>query len=262
MITKKILTGSREFFKTDNNDYDYIIIKDDQEETFKHIRESNICYFTYKEMTKEEYLTWLEKENKWYLNFAPLVNQEFLRYMNIDIFNTDKARVYEIMRNTFKLNYHGTINTLNKYIYRMYIYSRYIKNGNYNLTEKELQTALDLKNKKYKSQIILKELFEFYGYKDNFETIKKRIKMDTKELDSLTTWFKEYFDIQLIQASWQEDFKPSYDQLFKKEYLTFKELKKEANIVRNRIKELKEELYNDTETKEEAKIQILGNSFN
>ena len=66
-----------------------------------------------------------------------------------------------------------------------------------------------------------------------------------KELFELKTWFDNYFDKQLMQSTWQTNFKVSNDIYFKNEkgeaknYLNIEELKQQAEYVRNRIKQLK-----------------------
>lgn len=62
------------------------------------------------------------------------------------------------------------------------------------------------------------------------------------ELMELETWFDNYFDKQLTQSQWQDDFEVSYDDYFDKNYTTIDELKIQAKIVRNRIRELREKV--------------------
>ena len=60
-----------------------------------------------------------------------------------------------------------------------------------------------------------------------------------KKLQELTNWFDNYFDKQLNQSLWQDDFKVSHDNYFNKDYANIDELKAQAKIVRNEIRELK-----------------------
>ena len=67
-----------------------------------------------------------------------------------------------------------------------------------------------------------------------------------KELFELKSWFDNFFDKQLIQSTWQTNFKVSKDTYFKndkgeaKTYLNIEELKEQAEYVRSRIKQLKD----------------------
>lgn len=56
----------------------------------------------------------------------------------------------------------------------------------------------------------------------------------------LEEWFILYFDKQLAQSLWQDDFKPSHDKYFDKDYANIEKLKAQANIVRSEIKELRQ----------------------
>jgi hypothetical protein len=61
-------------------------------------------------------------------------------------------------------------------------------------------------------------------------------------LSELIDWFKNYFEKQLIQSMWQNNFKISHDKYFNKSYLNINELKEQAELVRAEIKTLKENL--------------------
>lgn len=75
---------------------------------------------------------------------------------------------------------------------------------------------------------------------DKYNARKQR-KEDYLKLKELENWFDNYFDKQLNQSIWQEDFEVSYDEYFKKNYTTLDELKAQATIVRNQIRELRKE---------------------
>lgn len=60
-----------------------------------------------------------------------------------------------------------------------------------------------------------------------------------KKLQELTNWFDNYFDKQLTQSQWQDDFTVSHDDYFNKDYANIDELKTQAKIVRNEIRELR-----------------------
>ena len=59
------------------------------------------------------------------------------------------------------------------------------------------------------------------------------------KLLELTNWFDNYFDKQLTQSQWQDDFIVSHDDYFNKDYANIDELKAQAKIVREEIKRLK-----------------------
>lgn len=73
---------------------------------------------------------------------------------------------------------------------------------------------------------------------DKYNARKQR-KEDYLKLKELENWFDNYFDKQLNQSIWQDDFEVSYDEYFKKNYTTLDELKAQATIVRNQIRELR-----------------------
>ncbi len=61
----------------------------------------------------------------------------------------------------------------------------------------------------------------------------------SNELFKLTNWFDSYFAKQLQQSQWQDDFTVSHDKYFDKDYTDLDELKVQAKIVRDRIREIK-----------------------
>ena len=60
-----------------------------------------------------------------------------------------------------------------------------------------------------------------------------------EKLRELTNWFDNYFDKQLNQSLWQDDFTVSHDNYFNKDYASIDELKAQAKVVRNEIRELR-----------------------
>ena len=60
-----------------------------------------------------------------------------------------------------------------------------------------------------------------------------------EKLKELKNWFDNYFDKQLNQSLWQDDFTVSHDDYFNKDYANIDELKAQAKIVRNEIRELR-----------------------
>lgn len=61
-------------------------------------------------------------------------------------------------------------------------------------------------------------------------------------LSELEDWFDNYFDKQIKQSLWQEDFTISHDNYFDKDYANLDELKVQANKVRIQIKLLRQEV--------------------
>ena len=61
----------------------------------------------------------------------------------------------------------------------------------------------------------------------------------TKRLEDLENWFDNYFDKQLTQSQWQDDFTVSHDDYFNKDYANIDELKAQAKIVAKEIRELR-----------------------
>ena len=59
-----------------------------------------------------------------------------------------------------------------------------------------------------------------------------------KRLEDLKNWFN-WFDNQFNQSQWQDDFTVSHDDYFNKDYANIDELKAQAKIVRNEIRELR-----------------------
>ena len=68
----------------------------------------------------------------------------------------------------------------------------------------------------------------------------KRIKFENNnKILELTNWFDNYFDKQLNQSLWQDDFTVSHDNYFNKDYANIDELKAQAKVVRDEIRELR-----------------------
>lgn len=68
---------------------------------------------------------------------------------------------------------------------------------------------------------------------------RKQKEIDVVKLAELTNWFDNYFDKQLNQSLWQDDFTVSHDNYFNKDYANIDELKAQAKIIRNEIRELR-----------------------
>ena len=75
----------------------------------------------------------------------------------------------------------------------------------------------------------------------NIEKYNKRKQsyLNRQKLAELTNWFDNYFDKQFTQSQWQDDFTISHDNYFNKDYASIDELKAQAKIVRNEIRELR-----------------------
>ena len=97
---------------------------------------------------------------------------------------------------------------------------KYLFNGN-EISQNELQNYRPLK------------------YSDDFQTIILRELTKEERIEQLTNWFDNYFDKQLNQSLWQDDFTVSHDDYFNKDYANIDELKAQAKIVRNEIRELR-----------------------
>ena len=69
---------------------------------------------------------------------------------------------------------------------------------------------------------------------DETDKVKQQEKL--KELEN---WFNNYFDKQLNQSLWQDDFTVSHDYYFNKNYANIDELKAQAKVVRDKIRELR-----------------------
>lgn len=58
------------------------------------------------------------------------------------------------------------------------------------------------------------------------------------KMSELIAWFK-WFDNQILQSLWQDDFEVSHDNYFNKDYVNIDELKAQAKIVRDEIRKLR-----------------------
>ena len=160
------MTGSAEFWPEHAKDTDYIIFRE-QDEVFRHERDhtARVCNFCYRAgLTKEEYFDWHTRSNNWYLNFAPLITAGFLERMGIDIFGEDKDAVYAIFRKVFDFVYRNLPpERWNKYVYRVYIYTCFMRNGKLTLTKKQFAAALGFKQRKMTDAEIIKGMYSFFG---------------------------------------------------------------------------------------------------
>jgi len=87
-----------------------------------------------------------------------------------------------------------------------------------------------------KEKIIERELTE--QEIAEMETRQNQFELNN-ELNELTAWFDNYFAKQLQQSQWQDDFTVAHDEYFDKDYADFNELKVQAKVVRDRIREIK-----------------------
>lgn len=74
------------------------------------------------------------------------------------------------------------------------------------------------------------------------DIVLTNLELNQQKLSELTNWFDNYFDKQLTQSMWQDDFAVSHDNYFDKDYANIDELKAQAEIVRQEIKRLKQNL--------------------
>ena len=83
--------------------------------------------------------------------------------------------------------------------------------------------------------------YKFLKFQDDKMIMRKasQKELDEQKLLELTNWFDNYFDKQLTQSQWQDDFTVSHDDYFNKDYANIDELKAQAKIVRNEIRELR-----------------------
>ena len=83
------------------------------------------------------------------------------------------------------------------------------------------------------------EDFDSNGFNVKLYNKRKQSYKNQNKLAELTNWFDNYFDKQLTQSQWQDDFTVSHDDYFNKDYANIDELKAQAKIVRNKIRELR-----------------------
>lgn len=76
-------------------------------------------------------------------------------------------------------------------------------------------------------------------YSDDLQTIILRELTNEEKIEQLTNWFDNYFDKQLNQSLWQDDFTVSHDDYFNKDYASIDELKTQAKVVRDEIRKLR-----------------------
>lgn len=89
--------------------------------------------------------------------------------------------------------------------------------------------------------------FDIETMEFNIEKYNARKQSETnfKTILNLTNWFDNFFDRQLTQSQWQDDFSVSKDPYFKdansqpKTYANIDELKAQAKLVRNTIRKLR-----------------------
>lgn len=108
------------------------------------------------------------------------------------------------------------------------------------------------KNEQYKEAYEFAEqnnyLLKYLGFGEDgepeYQIVERDIEQENKnalsaKLSRLESWFNNYFDKQLTQSLWQDDFEVSHDDYFDKDYEGIQELKAQAEVVRQEIKELR-----------------------
>lgn len=84
------------------------------------------------------------------------------------------------------------------------------------------------------------EDFDINGFNIELYRERKRVYSNQTRLGDLISWFENYFDKQLTQSQWQDDFIVSHDDYFDKDYENIDELKAQAKIVRDEIRRLRQ----------------------
>ena len=84
------------------------------------------------------------------------------------------------------------------------------------------------------------EDFDNSGFNIKLYNSRKQNYINQEKLRELTNWFDNYFDKQLTQSQWQDDFTVSHDDYFNKDYANIDELKAQAKIVRDEIRQLRQ----------------------
>ena len=101
---------------------------------------------------------------------------------------------------------------------------------------KDVEKVIDVVGQPYIAEH--DEVEDILVYKPYSEQELKKLE-DEKKLSELINWFDNYFDKQLNQSLWQDDFTVSHDDYFNKDYANIDKLKAQAKIVRNEIRELR-----------------------
>lgn len=83
------------------------------------------------------------------------------------------------------------------------------------------------------------EDFDQNGFNIDLYNVRKLKEQSQHKSLEYHQWFENYFDKQLNQSLWQNDFIPSHDTYFNKNYTDIEELKEQAEFVRQEIKRLK-----------------------
>lgn len=83
------------------------------------------------------------------------------------------------------------------------------------------------------------EDFDTNGFNVELYNARKLKEQNQHKVLEYQQWFDNYFDKQLNQSLWQNDFVPSHDDYFNKNYTDIEELKQQAEFVRQEIKRLK-----------------------
>lgn len=83
------------------------------------------------------------------------------------------------------------------------------------------------------------EDFDNDGFNIELYNARKQRERNQIKIEELKSWFEHYFDKQLNQSLWQNNFVPSHDKYFDKNYNNLDELKTQAEFVRQEIKRLK-----------------------
>ena len=86
-----------------------------------------------------------------------------------------------------------------------------------------------------------REDFDNNGFNIELYNNRKSKEQNKITLRELEDWFDNYFDKQLNQSLWQDDFTVSHDEYFNVDYTNIDELKQKAKEIRNKIRKLRGE---------------------
>lgn len=167
-----ILTGSAEFFPDTGKDRDYLVFRDQPYVFMYEHAPGRQCHFCYREdLTKREYFGWHRTENTWSLNFAPLITRGFLERLDIDIHGADYDDVYWIVKLAFSTDYWMPLPDQQypfspikypKWLYRIYIYACFIRNGDLTLTDEQHRNAFNLYRQQHYDMGVLRSIYNFF----------------------------------------------------------------------------------------------------
>ena len=117
-------------------------------------------------------------------------------------------------------------------------------NTNYHLVyseEKAIQNGYSVFEVPEGYEDCCREDFDNNGFNIELYNNRKSKEQNKITLRELEDWFDNYFDKQLNQSLWQDDFTVSHDEYFNVDYTNIDELKQKAKEIRNKIRKLRGE---------------------